>query len=232
MNSRCDDIQPHPLVMFWRCWYIAAAPPAAAAPIAPANIAYRPQRCQDGGAATSVEEVVCTALDGVVSLFPRSRVSCTVCVVLEAEEAVVEFVEEEEEAFPRPNPNAPATSDIVFVMALYCPSALFDTTPGAIPKNGVSNVSSPCICGNMNEPGSTSRWLSVGPMFPRLDDDVFGSDEGIGCSSDNRRSVSAPTIPPIECPIRKIWTEGSTVGDGVWFSTSKSMTLFCSLLEG
>ena len=47
--------------------------------------------------------------------------------------------------------------------------------------------------------------------------------------SDARRSASAQTIPPIEWPIRITWTDGSTVGDGVSFATSMSMTLSWSL---
>ena len=39
--------------------------------------------------------------------------------------------------------------------------------------------------------------------------------DGRGCSAARRRSVSAATIPPIECPQRMTWTEGSTIGDGV-----------------
>lgn len=39
-------------------------------------------------------------------------------------------------------------------------------------------------------------------------------------------NVSAATMPPIEWPTRIVWTEGSTVGEGVEFATSRSMTLF------
>ena len=44
--------------------------------------------------------------------------------------------------------------------------------------------------------------------------------------------VSAATIPPIECPIRMVRTEGSIVGDGVDVATSRSMIRFSSLVEG
>ena len=52
---------------------------------------------------------------------------------------------------------------------------------------------------------------------------------GKGCSFARRRRVSAATIPPIECPIRIVCTDGSTVGDGVACATSISITLFSSL---
>jgi hypothetical protein len=45
--------------------------------------------------------------------------------------------------------------------------------------------------------------------------DAVDEDEGRGCSFANCRTVSAATIPPIECPTRTTWTEGSTVGEGV-----------------
>lgn len=54
-------------------------------------------------------------------------------------------------------------------------------------------------------------------------------DDGTGESEVIVRRVSAATMPPIECPIRIVWTEGSTVGEGVEAATSRSMTLFCSL---
>jgi hypothetical protein len=57
-------------------------------------------------------------------------------------------------------------------------------------------------------------------------EDVVG---GKGCSFAIRRRVSAATIPPIECPIRIVWTDGSTVGDGVACATSISIILFSSL---
>jgi hypothetical protein len=41
-------------------------------------------------------------------------------------------------------------------------------------------------------------------------------------------SVSAATIPPIEWPTSMVWTDGSTVGEGVELATSRSMTLFVS----
>jgi hypothetical protein len=52
---------------------------------------------------------------------------------------------------------------------------------------------------------------------------------GKGCSFARMRRVSAATIPPIECPIRIVCTDGSTVGDGVACATSISITLFSSL---
>jgi len=52
---------------------------------------------------------------------------------------------------------------------------------------------------------------------------------GKGCSFARTRRVSAATIPPIECPIRIVCTDGSTVGDGVACATSISITLFSSL---
>jgi hypothetical protein len=57
-------------------------------------------------------------------------------------------------------------------------------------------------------------------------EDVVG---GKGCSFAIRRRVSAATIPPIECPIRIVWTGGSTVGDGVACATTISIILFSSL---
>ena len=50
--------------------------------------------------------------------------------------------------------------------------------------------------------------------------------EGIGESEVTASRVSAATIPPMEWPIRIVWTEGSMVGEGVEASTSRSMTLF------
>ena len=49
---------------------------------------------------------------------------------------------------------------------------------------------------------------------------------GIGESDVMAKSVSAATIPPIECPINMVCTDGSTVGEGVDAATSRSMTLF------
>ena len=49
---------------------------------------------------------------------------------------------------------------------------------------------------------------------------------GIGGSEMMDKRVSAPTMPPIEWPIRMTRTEGSTVGEGVDAETSRSMTLF------
>jgi hypothetical protein len=59
--------------------------------------------------------------------------------------------------------------------------------------------------------------------------DMEGVVGGKGCSFARRRRVSAATIPPIECPIRIVCTDGSTVGDGVACATSISITLFSSL---
>lgn len=56
-------------------------------------------------------------------------------------------------------------------------------------------------------------------------------DGGMGESEQIARRASAATIPPIECPTKTVWTEGSIVGDGVEAATSRSMTLFCSLKE-
>lgn len=53
--------------------------------------------------------------------------------------------------------------------------------------------------------------------------------EGMGCSEASSERVSAPTMPPIECPIRITCTEGSMVGEGVELATSMSITLFWSL---
>ena len=54
-------------------------------------------------------------------------------------------------------------------------------------------------------------------------------DEGTGESEVIVRRVSAATIPPMECPIKIVCTEGSIVGEGVEAATSRSMTLFWSL---
>lgn len=35
----------------------------------------------------------------------------------------------------------------------------------------------------------------------------------------------------MEWPTRIVRTDGSTVGEGCWFATSRSMTLFCSLQQ-
>ena len=43
------------------------------------------------------------------------------------------------------------------------------------------------------------------------------------------KRASAATMPPIEWPMRIVWTEGSIVGEGVEAATSRSMTLFWSL---
>lgn len=59
-------------------------------------------------------------------------------------------------------------------------------------------------------------------------DAELDSDDGagIGCSKLRRLIASAPTMPPILCPQRITWTDGSIVGDGVELSTSISITLF------
>lgn len=44
------------------------------------------------------------------------------------------------------------------------------------------------------------------------------------------RRVSAATIPPMEWPIRIVWTEGSIVGEGVEEETSMSITFSRSLV--
>ena len=49
---------------------------------------------------------------------------------------------------------------------------------------------------------------------------------GMGASEQMARRVSAATMPPIEWPSNIVWTEGSTVGEGVDAATSRSMTLF------
>ena len=48
---------------------------------------------------------------------------------------------------------------------------------------------------------------------------------GIGDSEAMASKVSAATIPPMEWPMRIVWTEGSTVGEGVEAPTSRSITL-------
>lgn len=59
--------------------------------------------------------------------------------------------------------------------------------------------------------------------------DDEGEEESSGRSEVKARRVSAATIPPMECPIRIVWTEGSTVGEGVALETSMSITFSCSL---
>ena len=54
---------------------------------------------------------------------------------------------------------------------------------------------------------------------------------GIGCSVESSRNVSAATMPPMEWPIRIVWTDGSTVGDGLPCAHSISMTLLVSLVD-
>jgi hypothetical protein len=77
--------------------------------------------------------------------------------------------------------------------------------------------------------GNEGVEFSDAVVFVVLDMEAEG--EWIGCSRAIERRVSAPTIPPMECPIRIVWTEGSTVGEGVEEATSRSMTLFWSLRD-
>ena len=56
--------------------------------------------------------------------------------------------------------------------------------------------------------------------------DLTCENDGIGESDVIARRVSAATMPPMECPIKIVWTAGSTVGEGVEASTSRSITLF------
>lgn len=51
-------------------------------------------------------------------------------------------------------------------------------------------------------------------------------NDGTGVSPAMLRRASAATMPPIECPHRITCTDGSTVGEGVRFATSRSITLF------
>lgn len=82
----------------------------------------------------------------------------------------------------------------------------------------------------MNDSGSTDGDLCKLLRSDTEDEELLSDDGGgRGCSDAKSKSVSAPTMPPMECPIRMTWTEGSTVGDGVRFATSRSMTLSCSL---
>ena len=55
-----------------------------------------------------------------------------------------------------------------------------------------------------------------------------GGVEGMGRSDVMASRVSAATIPPMLCPMRIVWTDGSSVGDGVPASTSRSITWFWS----
>ena len=76
-----------------------------------------------------------------------------------------------------------------------------------------------------------SEWAAVegsgSVLLSRVEDS--GDEEGMGDSEVMARRVSAATMPPIEWPMRMVWTEGSMVGDGVEAATSRSMTLFWSL---
>ncbi len=60
-------------------------------------------------------------------------------------------------------------------------------------------------------------------------EEVEGEEESIGLSEVRAMIVSAATIPPMECPIRIVRTEGSTVGEGVALETSMSITFSWSL---
>lgn len=55
---------------------------------------------------------------------------------------------------------------------------------------------------------------------------LVSEEDGTGESDVMVRMVSAATMPPIECPIKIVWTDGSIVGEGVETATSRSMTLF------
>ena len=70
--------------------------------------------------------------------------------------------------------------------------------------------------------GINSVWAAVEGLG-------VGGCGGIGVSAMMERRVSAATMPPMLCPIRMVWTEGSMVGEGVEAATSRSMTLFWSL---
>lgn len=63
-NARCEVTHVQPSIRRPRCEYIAAALPAATAPAAPANIAYRPQRCHEGVAAASADLSSLLVADG------------------------------------------------------------------------------------------------------------------------------------------------------------------------
>jgi hypothetical protein len=58
----------------------------------------------------------------------------------------------------------------------------------------------------------------------------FWSEE-MGRSLMMERRVSAATMPPMEWPTSMVLTDASTVGEGVWAATSRSMTLFRSLFR-
>ena len=58
-----------------------------------------------------------------------------------------------------------------------------------------------------------------------VESDLVSEDE-TGESDVMVRRVSAATIPPIECPIKIVCTEGSIVGEGVDAATSRSITVF------
>ena len=119
-------------------------------------------------------------------------------------------------------------------------------TEGEIPRNGVSNASRPWMYGNMKlavDAAASSRMIDDAgdvfvdlfrgvavPFFDRMESIEFREDEGgIGGSDMMDSRVSAPTMPPIEWPVRMTRTEGSIVGEGVAAETSRSMTLFWSL---
>ena len=122
-------------------------------------------------------------------------------------------------------------------------------TEGEISRKGVSKVSKPWMYGNIKvvelavDAGGSSRITDEAgdvfvdlfrgvavPFFDRIESIEFREDEGgIGGSDIIDSRVSAPTMPPIEWPIRMTRTEGSIVGEGVAAETSRSMTLFWSL---
>lgn len=84
-----------------------------------------------------------------------------------------------------------------------------------------------CVGKWVVEPESGSVWAAV---EGRGDVELSGEDEGgIGGSEVMDRSVSAATMPPMECPTKMTRTEGSIVGEGVEVETSRSITLFWSL---
>lgn len=79
------------------------------------------------------------------------------------------------------------------------------------------------MCGNMSPLAVGDGGSGFGCDVPVVELSVVllakfspsGLCGGNGCSRASRSSVSAATIPPIEWPIRIVWTEGSMVGEGV-----------------
>lgn len=85
----------------------------------------------------------------------------------------------------------------------------------------------------MRRPGSVGREEVVlaDVDVVDLDCEVCIEFSWMGCwSLTMERRVSAATMPPMEWPIRIVWTEGSMVGEGVLLATSRSMILFWSLV--